>query len=203
MAGRKVTIAHGDIPGFMPAMTMPFVVLEKDAALLQHVGPGDEVTATLVALDSRYWLEDLVVVKKGAPDPNATAGPRAREPQPGDAMPDVALVDQDGRPLRLADLRGKAVAVTFIFTRCPMPDFCPLLMKKFAAAQALLAKEPGLAVPHAPPDDQLRPRARHAGGAARLREAVPEDDPARSRSGRSPPERTRRSGRWAGPSFHN
>jgi len=144
-AGRKVTIAHGDIPGFMPAMTMPFVVLEKDAALLQHVGPGDAVTATLVALDSRYWLEDLVVVKKGTPAPNATAGPRASEPQPGDAMPDVALVDQDGRPLRLADLRGKAVAVTFIFTRCPMPEFCPLVMTKFAAAQALLTKDPGLA----------------------------------------------------------
>jgi protein SCO1/2 len=145
VAGRKVTIAHGDIPGFMPAMTMPFVVLEKDAALLQHVGPGDEITATLVALDSRYWLEDLVVVKKGTPDPNATPGPRALEPQPGDAMPDVALVDQHGRPLRLADLRGKAVAVTFVFTRCPMPEFCPLLMTKFAAAQARLEKDPGLA----------------------------------------------------------
>ena len=146
VAGRSVTIAHRDIPGFMPAMTMPFVVLEKDAALLRHVGPGDEITASLVASpDSRYWLEDLVVVKKGTPDPNAAPGPLAHEPQPGDAMPDVALVDQDGRPLRLADLRGKAVAVTFVFTRCPMPDFCPLLMTKFAAAQTQLTKEPGLA----------------------------------------------------------
>jgi protein SCO1 len=145
VASRKVTIAHGDISGFMPAMTMPFVVLEKDAALLQHVGPGDAITATLVARDSRYWLEDLVVVKKGVPDPNATPGPRSQEPHPGDAMPDVALVDQDGRSLRLADLRGKAVALTFIFTRCPLPEFCPLLMVKFAAAQALLTREPGLA----------------------------------------------------------
>ena len=144
-ANRKVTIAHEDIPGFMPAMTMPFVVLEKDAALLQHVGPGDEVTATLVAPDSRYWLEDLVVVKKGTPDPNATPGPRAHEPHPGDPVPDVALVDQDGKPVRLADYRGKTVALNFIFTRCPLPDFCPLMMKKFAAAHAALAKEPGLA----------------------------------------------------------
>jgi protein SCO1/2 len=145
VSGRKVTIAHQDIPGFMPAMTMPFVVLEKDAALLRHVGPGDEITATLVALDSRYWLEDLVVARKGVPDPGAVPRPRAHEPHPGDAMPDVALVDQDGKPLRLADYRGKAVALTFVFTRCPMPEFCPLLMKKFAAAQALLTKEPGLA----------------------------------------------------------
>jgi protein SCO1 len=145
VAGRRVTIAHGDIPGFMPAMTMPFVVLERDAALLRGVGPGDEITATLVAPDSRYWIEDLVVVKKGTPDPSATPGPRPHEPQPGDAMPDVALVDQDGRPLRLADLRGKAVALTFVFTRCPLPDFCPLMMRQFAAAEAALTRDRGLA----------------------------------------------------------
>jgi protein SCO1/2 len=145
LANRHVTIAHEDIPGFMPAMTMPFVVLEKDAALLRGVGPGDEITATLVAPDSRYWLEDLVVVKKGTPDPNATPAPRAHEPHPGDAMPDVALVDQDGKPLRLADYQGKAVALTFVFTRCPLPDFCPLMMKKFAAVHATLAKDAALA----------------------------------------------------------
>ncbi len=144
-ASRKVTIAHGDIPGFMPAMTMPFVVLEKDAALLQAVGPGDEVTATLVAPDSRYWLEDLVVLKKGTPDPNATPRPRAHEPHPGDAMPDVALVDQDGKALHLADFRGKALALTFVFTRCPLPDFCPLMMRNFAAAHAALARDTALA----------------------------------------------------------
>ena len=139
-----MTVAHEDIPGFMPAMTMPFVVLEKDEALLQAVGPGDEITATLVAPDSRYWLEDLVVVKRGTPDPNAT--PLARhEAHQGDAPPDVSLVDQDGRPLRLADYRGKAVALTFVFTRCPMPDFCPLMMTRFAAAHAALAKDEGLA----------------------------------------------------------
>jgi protein SCO1/2 len=60
-------------------------------------------------------------------------------------MPDVSLVDQDGRPLRLADLRGKALAVTFVYTRCPLPDFCPLMMRNFAAAQAMLAKDPALA----------------------------------------------------------
>jgi protein SCO1/2 len=145
LANRQVTIAHEDIPGFMPAMTMPFVVLEKDAALLRGVGPGDEITATLVAPDSRYWLEELVVVKKGTPDPNATPAPRAHEPHPGDAMPDVGLVDQDGKPLRLADYHGKAVALTFVFTRCPLPDFCPLMMKKFAAVHATLAKDAALA----------------------------------------------------------
>jgi protein SCO1/2 len=144
-ASRTITIAHEDIPGFMPAMTMPFVVLEKDAALLREVDPGDEITAMLVAPDSRYWLEDLVVVKEGTADPNAVPGPRAREARPGDAMPDVALVDQDGQALRLVDYHGKAVALTFVFTRCPLPDFCPLMMKQFAAADAALSQDPGLA----------------------------------------------------------
>ena len=193
VAGRKVTIAHEDIPGFMPAMTMPFVVLEKDAALLQRVGPGDEVTATLVAPDSRYWLEDLVVVKKGTPDPNATPGPRAHEPHPGDAMPEVALVDQDGRSLRLADYRGKAVALTFIFTRCPLPDFCPLMMKKFASAHAMLEAEPDLAARTRLLTLSFDTAHDTPGCAARLREAVPEDDAAlhalvaRHREGRGDP----------------
>ncbi len=145
LANRKVTVAHEDIPGFMPAMTMPFVVLEKDAALLRGMNPGDEITATLVALDSRYWLEDLVVVRTGTPDPNATPGPRVHEARPGDTVPDVTLVDQDGRPLRVADFHGKALALTFVYTRCPLPDFCPLMMKNFQAAHAALVKDPALA----------------------------------------------------------
>jgi protein SCO1/2 len=144
-ANRKITIAHRDIPGLMPAMTMPFVVLEKDAPVLQAAGPGDEVTATLVARDSRYWLEDLVVVKRGTPDPSAKTAPRAHEAHPGDAMPGVTLVDQDGKALRLADFRGKAVALTFVYTRCPLPDFCPLMMTNFAAADAALAADASLA----------------------------------------------------------
>jgi protein SCO1/2 len=144
-ANRKVTIDHEEIPGFMPAMTMPFVVLEKDAALLREVSPGDEITATLVVPDSRYWLEDLVIVRKGTPDPNRRPAAQLHEPHPGDAVPDVALVDQDGQPFRLADHRGKALALTFVFTRCPLPDFCPLMMRNFQAVHAALTKDPALA----------------------------------------------------------
>jgi protein SCO1/2 len=140
-AKRTLTIAHDEIPGFMAAMTMDFVVLEKDAPLLAAVGAGDDVTATLVMPDSRYWLEDLVVLKKGTPDPKAK-GPRVYVAEPGIQLPDVMLFDQDGRPLRLSDLRGRAYAVTFVFTRCPLPEFCPLLMRNFAAAEALILSDP-------------------------------------------------------------
>jgi len=145
LANRTVTIAHEDVPGFMPAMTMPFVVLEKDAALLRGMNPGDEITATLVARDSRYWLEDLVVVRTGTSDSSATPGPPVHEAHPGDTVPDVALVDQDGRPLRLGAFHGRALALTFVYTRCPLPDFCPLMMKNFQAAHATLVKDPALA----------------------------------------------------------
>jgi protein SCO1/2 len=144
-AERSVTLAHEDIPGFMPAMTMPFVVLAKDAALLATMARGDAVSATLVVADSRYWLEQIVVVKPAVPVAMPGAGASAREPQPGDAVPDVALVDQSGRALHVSDYRGRALALTFVFTRCPLPDFCPFLMKGFASAHAALVADPGLA----------------------------------------------------------
>jgi protein SCO1/2 len=146
-ADRTVTVEHEEIPGFMPAMTMPFVVLEKDAVLLEHVAPGDEITARLVVSDSRYWLEDLVVVTGATRDPNAWPESRADEShqlQPGQELPDVTLLNEDGETVRLADYRGRALAVTFVFTRCPFPDFCPLMMKSFAAAQALLIADEDL-----------------------------------------------------------
>lgn len=145
VSNQKVTIDHEDIAGFMPAMTMAFVVREKDAALLEGVAPGDEITARLVAPDSRYWIEDLVVVKKGTPDPNATPLPEAHGLHPGEAVPDVALVNQDGKAVRLSDYRGRALALTFVFTRCPLPDYCPLMMKNFAAAHAALIADEDLA----------------------------------------------------------
>jgi len=138
---RALTIAHDDIAGFMPAMTMEFVVRERDAVLLDRVAAGDEVTATLVVPDSRYWIEDLVVVKKGVAAAPAAGVKGLAE---GDALPDVALVDQDGKPFRLAGLKGRAYALTFVFTRCPMPEYCPLLMKNFAAAEVALAADPRL-----------------------------------------------------------
>jgi len=143
-AARELTLDHEEIPGFMPAMTMPFVVLEKDAVLLQGVSPGDEVSASLVVPDSRYWIEDLVVVKTAVPDPDRTPRPTARMPQPGDAVPDVVLVDQDGREVRLSDFRGRAVALTFVFTRCPLPDFCPLMMRRFRQVHEAAVADPRL-----------------------------------------------------------
>jgi len=138
----EVVIRHQDIPGFMPAMTMPFSV--KNAALLEGRTPGDLVLATLVVTDTGAWLERLT--KTGAAPvagllPPAEPGALA----PGDAVPDAAFVDQDGKARHFAEWRGSAVAVTFIFTRCPLPDFCPALDRSFARLAALVQGDPALA----------------------------------------------------------
>jgi len=143
-AGRRVTLAHDEIPGFMPAMTMAFEVGEAESGLLPGIAPGDALAATLVISASRSWIEEVVVTKPPEPVAIAAGTVPVRPPQPGDALPDVELVDQDGRALRTGEYRGRALAVTFVFTRCPMPDFCPFLMRGFAGAHAALVADPVL-----------------------------------------------------------
>jgi protein SCO1/2 len=144
-SARSVTLAHDEIPGFMPAMTMAFDLRDPEAALLRTMAPGDAVAATLVVSDSSSWLESVVVTRPPGAGLVPAAGAPMRQPQPGDAAPDVVLTDQSGRPLRLAEYRGRALALTFVFTRCPMPEYCPFLMRGFAGAHAALVADPSLA----------------------------------------------------------
>lgn len=139
---KQLILEHEDIPGYMPAMTMPFPV--KDEALLKVAAVGDEVTASLVIQGSVYWLEDVAVTRKSTGTPMPTPKSDAVEVKPGESMPDVVLVNQDGAKVRLADYHGRALALTFIYTRCPLPDFCPLMMQNFVAVEAALAAEPAL-----------------------------------------------------------
>lgn len=130
-------VAHEDIPGFMPAMIMTFALAEGESAL----APGDQIEAQLVVTDERSWLEDVVVRARGLP---VEKRERIVVAEPGTPVPDFTLVDQDGAPLRLADYRGKALVLTFIYTRCPLPDYCPLMMKNFQKLDAALVADPKL-----------------------------------------------------------
>lgn len=122
-----VTISHETIPNFMEAMTMPFKL--KDTWALDVLKPGDRVTATLVIDGERSWLEGVVVIQESS-DP--TSAPNANEPKPGDEVTDFALVNQDAKKIRLKNYRGQALLLTFIYTRCPLPDYCPLMTDRFA-----------------------------------------------------------------------
>lgn len=138
----EITVNHGDIPGFMPAMAMPYRV--KELAVLQQVEPGDKIAAEVVvgADRSNYWLEKVHITDESGRGKIRKA-PGSKMLMPGERVPDVALTNQDGRKIHLADFAGKAVLVTFIYTRCPMPNFCPRLSSQFARIQKELKKNPG------------------------------------------------------------
>ena len=143
----EVLVKHDDIPGFMPAMTMPYAV--DDPALLKERTPGDLITATLNVGQERAFLS--AIKKTGTaplPDDARTTIPAAAGVhilQAGDTVPDTALIDQDGRPITLKDFRGSALAVSFIYTRCPLPQFCPLIDRRYGEVQKLAANDTALA----------------------------------------------------------
>jgi protein SCO1/2 len=136
-------VKHGDIPGFMPAMTMPYKV--GDPKLLADKQPGDLITATLVVGEIEAHLS--TITKTGhaaivdATGPEITASGMLKA---GDPVPDTKLVDENNMARPLTSFKGHRVALTFIYTRCPQPDFCPLMDRNFAAIQGDIKKTPGL-----------------------------------------------------------
>ena len=139
----EVTVNHEAIPGFMEAMTMPYKL--KDTSILGELHPGDVITSDLLVSqdpDADVLLDHIVVVAQAKPDykPAVTY----HVPAPGDTAPDFKLRNQDGRPIHLGQFRGKALVITFIYTRCPSPEFCPRVTRNFASLDKLLAANPAL-----------------------------------------------------------
>lgn len=136
-----LVVDHRAIPGFMEAMIMPYSV--PAAATLAKLSPGDEITADLVVADSGAHLENIIVTKKAVAG-SIPASATLHAPQPGDSVPDFALTDQDGKRIHLSAFRGHTLLLTFIYTRCPFPDYCPLVSKNFAEIYAATRKDPAL-----------------------------------------------------------
>ncbi len=126
--GEQVTLAHEEIPGYMAAMTMPFNV--KDSWALSVLAPGQNVEATLVVQGDRSWIEDIRISGSGQTEGSAAL---SVIPEPGDPVPDFRLLNQDNREIHLHQYQGRPLLITFIYTRCPLPDYCPLTSGKFAA----------------------------------------------------------------------
>jgi len=131
-----------DIPGFMSAMVMPYPV--RDTKSISSLNPGDEITADVVVTSEGDYLENIVVTKKAAAPGNAKPSGAKHEPQPGEKVPDFALVDQSGKRIHLASFHGDVLLMTFIYTRCPFPDFCPLVSRNFAQIYARIRNTPAL-----------------------------------------------------------
>jgi protein SCO1/2 len=134
----QVTISHEDVKGYMPAMTMPFSVSETD---LQILAPEDQVVATLVVDGSKSRLEDLVISRQSG---NAAAMPTVIVAKEGDEVPNFTLRNQNDREIRIQNYRGKALLLTFIYTRCPVPDYCTLMSNNFAQVERDLGQDPEL-----------------------------------------------------------
>ncbi len=140
----QVTIHHQAIPGYMMEMTMDFSV--NDASELNGLTPGDNVTFTLFVDDDRAWIGHLRRIgHSDLPTTNSTPISSDQPPQlkPGDPLPDGDLLAENGRTIQLSDFKGKALAFTFFFTRCPLPNYCPLMNHNFAQTRQLLLSTPG------------------------------------------------------------
>lgn len=139
----RVVITHDEIPDYMPAMTMPFKV--RDRELLNSLEPGDSVTGILAISRVESWLADMRVVVPGEPaKPLSASGLNvSRLFLPGEELPDLVFLDQNAQRVRLGDYRGKVVALTFIYTRCPIPDFCIRMSDYFARIQRAMKKNYG------------------------------------------------------------
>ena len=140
----EVTLKHDAIPGFMQAMTMPYKLLYGNVASELH--PRDVIRARLLVektSDGDYRnarLDEIAVLAEARP--NVRPQSSYHVPAPGDRVPDFQFTNQDGKHIRFSQFHGKAVLVTFIYTRCPLGDFCPKMSRNFQQIDTALQKDP-------------------------------------------------------------
>jgi protein SCO1 len=144
------TINTDKIPGYMDAMIMDYPVLNTNE--LNGVSSGDIVRFTLIVSNDTDWIEG---VHRTGHSTSGTAKNMSPQMNPGhdtaielgvgDRLPDGVLTAENGREIHFSNFRGKALAFTFFYTRCPLPNFCPLMNRNFADARKLI-----LSTPHAP-----------------------------------------------------
>lgn len=139
-ADRTMLVSHRDIPGYMRAMVMPFRV--QKSSELDGLAPGARVRFQLV-VGKRAAVARRIRKQSGSADLDVRIPEPAERIGIGSVMPDFTLTDQNGCAVRLADFRGKVVAVNFIYTRCPLPEVCPRLSATFAQLQRRFAKSMG------------------------------------------------------------
>ena len=141
----QVELQHEAVPGLMEAMTMEYPVTDKSA--LSELHHGDRIVATLLADKSAQGpvnlrLSDVVVTAEA--DPNRMPQTQYHVPTPGDVVPNFPLVNQSDKKIDLDQYRGKVLLMTFIYTRCPLADYCPRMSRNFAEIDGKLAQDPAL-----------------------------------------------------------
>ena len=139
---QTIEIQHENISGFMPSMTMPFVA--RHPKQIADLKTGDAISFRMAVTQKDFWIEDVkrirredvnVAEPKGAPPVSAERDARLKE---GDAMPPFSLTNQNGERISLDTFRGQPFVLTFVFTRCPVPNFCPRMSNNFEELQAAI-----------------------------------------------------------------
>jgi protein SCO1 len=142
---KEIVIKHEEVPGYMPAMTMPFDV--KDPKELVGLTNGETVSFRMIVTDTEGWIDQVRKIGPPATNSPPTTGHfrlvKDVEPlQVGDALPDYRFTNQLGEVIHTGQFKGQALAITFLFTRCPFPNFCPRMANNFAEAQTKLLLSP-------------------------------------------------------------
>ena len=140
-----VMLDHEAIPGFMDAMTMPYKL--KDASVASELHPGDRITAKMLVrkVGDDYedpLLDEIVVTAQARPDYKPTV--QYHIPTAGDAVPDFRLTNQNGHAIHIAQFKGRVLLLTFVYTRCPLPDYCIRMSRNFAQIDKALQADPAL-----------------------------------------------------------
>ncbi|GAA5116424.1 SCO family protein [Luteolibacter yonseiensis] len=138
---RTAVIDHEEIPGYMDAMTMSLEV--RDIAEFNGIKAGDKIAFRMNVTEDDGWIDQLKLVSAARTSDEPAAAPSPLIPiAAGENLPDAELVDEQGQPFKLSDHQGQAIAVTFIYTRCPFPTFCPRINTHFREAQTFLKNDP-------------------------------------------------------------
>ena len=137
-----IEIQHENIPGFMPSMTMPFV--GRDPKEIADLKLGDAISFRMTVTQKDFWIDHVKKIRredvniaepKRTPAISAESGARLKE---GDKMPPFDLTNQNGERISLGTFRGQPFVLTFIFTRCPLPNFCQRMSNNFEELQTAI-----------------------------------------------------------------
>ena len=141
---QRLAIEHEVIPGYMAAMTMPFTAGGDGLPIELEV--DDQIEFTYHVAETESWIDNIRILpaaqeETSEPIPSVRLAPEKEPLNVGDELPDYAFENHENEAVNLKDYRGEALALTFIYTRCPVPDFCPRMSLRFREACELLAED--------------------------------------------------------------
>ena len=127
-----ITVSHDSIPGFMDAMVLPLAGARPED--VKDVRPGDRLAFRISVREDRTEIDRVRILSAAPVDAGLLLSPAKRTLVGiGEPLPDFTLIDQHGQPVSLESLRGKVAVVAFIYTRCPLPDYCPRVIANLSA----------------------------------------------------------------------